>query len=102
MALDQSFFPSLLAPRRRVDVGVARGDHAGLDRGRVDSQGRRPRRRTGVESGISKSEVSRICGELDTDVAAEVDDPPMLVDRPVEEGPAAGDLGGGLINDHPR
>jgi putative transposase len=32
-----SFFPSLLAPRRRVDVAV------------------------GVESGISRSEVSRIC-----------------------------------------
>jgi putative transposase len=36
-----SFFPSLLAPRRRrVDVAFARGCDAGLDRGRVDPQGR--------------------------------------------------------------
>jgi putative transposase len=34
------------------------------------AQGRRPGQGLGVDSGISKSEVSRICGELDAEVAA--------------------------------
>ena len=65
-----SFFPTLLAPRRRVDVAL----HAvimqawieGVSTRKVDDLMAAP----GVESGISKSEVSRICGQLDDDVAA--------------------------------
>ena len=65
-----SFFPSLLSPRRRVDVAL----HAvimqawieGVSTRRVDDLVAA----LGVESGISKSEVSRICAQLDTDVAA--------------------------------
>src|SRR6188472_3437191 len=65
-----SFFPSLLAPRRRIDVAL----HAvvmeayvhGVSTRKVDDLVTA----LGVESGISKSEVSRICAELDADVAA--------------------------------
>src|SRR6188474_3186032 len=63
-------FPSLLAPRRRIDVAL----HAvvmeayvhGVSTRKVDDLVTA----LGVESGISKSEVSRICAELDADVAA--------------------------------
>jgi len=65
-----SFFPSLLAPRRRIDVAL----HAvvmeayvhGVSTRKVDDLVGA----LGVESGISKSEVSRICAGLDTEVAA--------------------------------
>jgi len=65
-----SFFPSLLTPRRRIDVAL----HAvvmeayvhGVSTRKVDDLVAA----LGVESGISKSEVSRICAELDADVAA--------------------------------
>jgi len=65
-----SFFPSLLTPRRRIDVAL----HAvvmeayvhGVSTRKVDDLVVA----LGAESGISKSEVSRICAELDTDVAA--------------------------------
>ena len=65
-----SFFPSLLTPRRRIDVAL----HAvvmeayvhGVSTRKVDDLVTA----LGAESGISKSEVSRICAELDTDVAA--------------------------------
>jgi putative transposase len=65
-----SFFPSLLTPRRRIDVAL----HAvvmeayvhGVSTRKVDDLVAA----LGAESGISKSEVSRICAELDTDVAA--------------------------------
>ena len=65
-----SFFPSLLTPRRRIDVAV----HAvvmeayvhGVSTRKVDDLVTA----FGAESGISKSEVSRICAELDTDVTA--------------------------------
>lgn len=65
-----SFFPSLLAPRRRIDVAL----HAvimeayvhGVSTRKVDDVVEA----LGVDSGISKSEVSRICAQLDADVAA--------------------------------
>lgn len=64
-----SFFPSLLAPRRRVDVAL----HAvimeayvhGVSTRKVDDVVQA----LGVDSGISKSEVSRICAQLDAEVA---------------------------------
>jgi putative transposase len=64
-----SFFPALLAPRRRIDVAlhavVMQAFIEGVSTRRVDdlviAMG---------GTGISKSEVSRICGQLDTDVAA--------------------------------
>lgn len=65
-----SFFPSLLEPRRRIDVAL----HAvvmeayvhGVSTRKVDDLVAA----LGVESGISKSEVSRICAGLDQEVAA--------------------------------
>ena len=64
-----SFFPSLLAPRRRIDVAL----HAvvmeayvhGVSTRKVDDLVAA----LGVDAGISKSEVSRICAGLDTEVA---------------------------------
>jgi len=61
-----SFFPTLLAPRRRIDVAL----HAvvmeayvhGVSTRKVDDLVVA----MGAEAGISKSEVSRICGELDS------------------------------------
>jgi putative transposase len=65
-----SFFPSLLAPRRRVDVAL----HAVIMQAWIEGVSTRKVddlvAALGVESGISKSEVSRICGQLDTDIAA--------------------------------
>ena len=65
-----SFFPTLLAPRRRIDVAL----HAvimeayvhGVSTRKVDDLVAA----LGVDTGISKSEVSRICADLDVDVAA--------------------------------
>jgi len=65
-----SFFPTLLVPRRRVDVAL----HAvimeayvhGVSTRKVDDLVAA----LGVDTGISKSEVSRICSALDVDVAA--------------------------------
>ena len=65
-----SFFPSLLAPRRRVDVAL----HAvimesyvhGVSTRKVDDLVAA----LGVDTGISKSEVSRICANLDEQVVA--------------------------------
>lgn len=65
-----SFFPSLLAPRRRIDRAL----HAvvmeayvhGVSTRKVDDLVEA----LGVDSGISKSEVSRICADLDAEVAA--------------------------------
>src|SRR4051795_6246164 len=65
-----SFFPSLLAPRRRIDVAlhavVMQAWIEGVSTRKVDDLVAA----LGVESGISKSEVSRICAQLDTEVAA--------------------------------
>jgi len=65
-----SFFPSLLAPRRRVDRAL----HAviceayvhGVSTRKVDDLVAA----LGVDAGISKSEVSRICASLDAEVDA--------------------------------
>jgi putative transposase len=65
-----SFFPSLLSPRRGADVAL----HAVVMQAWIEGVSTRMVddlvAALGVESGISKSEVSRICGQLDTDIAA--------------------------------
>ena len=65
-----SFFPALLEPRRRIDRAllavVMEAYVHGTSTRKVDDLVRA----LGVDAGISKSEVSRICGELDAEVAA--------------------------------
>ncbi len=65
-----SFFPSLLAPRRRIDVAL----HAVVMQAWVEGVSTRKVddlvAALGIEAGISKSEVSRICAGLDADVHA--------------------------------
>jgi putative transposase len=65
-----SFFPALLEPRRRVDRAlfavVMEAYVHGTSTRKVDDLVRA----LGVDAGISKSEVSRICAELDQEVAA--------------------------------
>ena len=64
-----SFFPALLAPRRRIDVAL----HAVVMQAYVEGVSTRRLDDLVIAmggSGISKSEVSRICAQLDTDVAA--------------------------------
>jgi len=60
----------LLHPRRRIDVAL----HAVVMEAYVHGVSTRKVAdlvsALGAETGISKSEVSRICGELDTEVAA--------------------------------
>ena len=68
-----SFFPSLLERRRRVDQAlfavVMEAYVTGTSVRKVDDLVKA----LGADSGISKSEVSRICGELDAEVAAFAD-----------------------------
>lgn len=64
-----SFFPSLLTPRRRIDVALHAVVMDAYVHG-VSTRKVRRGRRLGAESGISRNEVSRICAELDTDVGA--------------------------------
>ena len=70
-----SFFPSLLQPRRRVDRAlhavVCEAYVHGVSTRKVDDLVAA----LGVESGLSKSEVSRICAQLDAEVAAWRDRP---------------------------
>src|SRR5919112_5690217 len=64
-----SFFPTLLAPRRRIDVAL----HAVVMQAYVEGVSTRRVDDLVVAmggTGISKSEVSRICASLDRDVAA--------------------------------
>ena len=65
-----SFFPSLLEPRRRIDVAlravVMEAYVHGVSTRKVDDLVAA----MGADTGISKSEVSRICADLDTEVAA--------------------------------
>ncbi|WP_137726603.1 IS256 family transposase [Prescottella subtropica] len=65
-----SFFPSLLEPRRRIDVAL----HAVIMEAYVHGTSTRKVddlvTALGCDSGISKSEVSRICADLDEDVTA--------------------------------
>ena len=64
------FLPSLLQPRRRIDQAlhavVCEAYVHGVSTRKVDDLVAA----MGVESGISKSEVSRICARLDAEVAA--------------------------------
>ena len=63
-----SFFPALLAPRRRIDVAL----HAVVMQAYVEGVSTRRVDDLVIAmggTGISKSEVSRICAQLDTDVA---------------------------------
>jgi transposase-like protein len=64
-----SFFPSLLEPRRRIDRAlwavVMEAYVHGVSTRKVDDLVAA----LGIDAGISKSEVSRICGELDAVVA---------------------------------
>ncbi len=61
-----SFFPSLLQPRRRIDQAlwavIMEACVHGVSTRKVDDLVAA----LGIEAGVSKSEVSRICGELDT------------------------------------
>lgn len=65
-----SFLPVLLEPRRRIDRAlwavVVEACVHGVSTRKVDDLVRAP----GIDAGISKSEVSRICGELDAVVGA--------------------------------
>src|SRR5215203_3936520 len=65
-----SFFPALLEPRRRIDRAllavVMQAYVHGTSTRKVDDLVKA----LGVDSGISKSEVSRICRELDQEVEA--------------------------------
>jgi len=65
-----SFFPALLEPRRRIDRAllavVMQAYVHGTSTRKVDDLVKA----LGVDSGISKSEVSRICRELDGEVEA--------------------------------
>jgi transposase-like protein len=65
-----SFFPSLLEPRRRIDQAVwavvMEAYVHGVSTRKVDDLVAA----LGIDTGISKSEVSRICGELDETVGA--------------------------------
>jgi transposase-like protein len=64
-----SFFPALLEPRRRIDRAlwavVMEAYVHGVSTRKVDDLVTA----LGIDAGISKSEVSRICGELDAVVA---------------------------------
>jgi putative transposase len=65
-----SFFPALLEPRRRIDRAllavVMEAYVHGTSTRKVDDLVKA----LGVDAGISKSEVSRICAELDGEVAS--------------------------------
>jgi hypothetical protein len=64
-----SFFPSLLQPRRRIDQAlwavIMEAYVHGVSTRKVDDLVVA----LGIEAGVSKSEVSRICGELDAVVS---------------------------------
>jgi len=65
-----SFFPSLLERRRRIDQAlfavIMEAYLHGVSTRKVDDLVKA----LGADTGISKSEVSRICADLDTEVAA--------------------------------
>ena len=64
-----SFFPSLLEPRRRIDRAlwavIMEAYVHGVSTRKVDDLVGA----LGIDSGVSKSQVSRICAELDVAVA---------------------------------
>ena len=65
-----SFFPTLLSPRRRIDQAL----HAVIMQAYVEGVSTRSVddlvQALGIDSGISKSQVSRICAKLDVEVDA--------------------------------
>lgn len=65
-----SFFPSLLSPRRRIDQAL----HAVIMQAYIEGVSTRSVddlvQALGIDSGISKSQVSRICARLDVEVDA--------------------------------
>ena len=65
-----SFFPSLLSPRRRIDQAL----HAVIMQAYVEGVSTRSVddlvQALGIDAGISKSSVSRICAKLDVEVDA--------------------------------
>ena len=83
-----SFFPSLLERRRRVDQAlfsvVMEAYVHGVSTRKVDDHVKA----LGADTGISKSEVSRICSGLDEDVAAFRDRPLADTTYPYEIGRA--------------
>ncbi len=78
-----SFFPTLLEPRRRIDVAllavVMEAYVHGVSTRKVDDLVDA----IGADTGISKSEVSRICADLDVEVAAFSDPRPGRPGVPV-------------------
>ena len=65
-----SFFPSLLERRRRVDQSLFAVIMEAYLHGTSTRKVNDLVKALGADSGISKSEVSRICADLDTEVAA--------------------------------
>ncbi|WP_182359835.1 IS256 family transposase [Tomitella gaofuii] len=65
-----SFFPSLLEPRRRIDVALKAVIMEAYVHGTSTRKVDELVSALGADTGISKSEVSRICADLDEDVAA--------------------------------
>jgi len=65
-----SFFTSWLEPLRRVDMALYAVVMEANNGGHLHQQGRRLVEALGGASGISKSEVSRICQGLDEQVKA--------------------------------
>ena len=59
-----SYFPGFLEPRRLAEKALDRGHPGGLRPGRLDPLGRRSRQGDGHD-GVSKSQVSRLCEEID-------------------------------------
>ncbi len=75
-----SFFPALLAPRRRIDVAL----HAVIMQAYVEGVSTRRVDDLVIAmggTGVSKSEVSRICAQLDAEVAT-------WRSRPLDEQPS--------------
>ena len=72
-----SYFPPFLEPRKTAEKALVGGDPGGLDRRRVDPAGRRAGAGDGAQSGISKSQVSKLCKDIDERVNA-------FLERPIE------------------
>ena len=69
-ALREGSFSPLLEPRRRIDRAALAVVMQAYVHGTSTRKGDDLVKALGVDSGISKSEVSRICAELDGEVAA--------------------------------
>ncbi len=72
-----SYFPGFLElGAGMAGEGADRGDPGSLHPRRLDALGRRVGQGDGGMTGISKSQVSRLCGEIDGKIAAFLDRPP--------------------------